>query len=103
MLEQYTQNIGSFDKKNYIPVSILPLLLKFYRRVIYEQASNYLELFSATFCGIFRKPHSTEHAFFELLTSWQTSLNRCGFFCSNLLNFPKGYDCVKDLFLAKFQ
>ena len=30
MLEQYAQKIGSFDKENYRPASILPLLLKVY-------------------------------------------------------------------------
>ena len=34
-----------FDKKNYRPVSILPLLSKVYERVVYEQASNYFEPF----------------------------------------------------------
>ena len=35
-----------FDKKNYRPVSILPLLSRVYERVIYEEGSNYLESFS---------------------------------------------------------
>ena len=41
-----------FDKKNYRPVRILPLLSKIYERVIYEQASNYFEPFSnEILCG----------------------------------------------------
>ena len=40
-----------FGKKNYRPVSILPLLSKVYGRVIYEQASNYFEpFFLMKFC-----------------------------------------------------
>ena len=35
------KKVDSFDKKNYRPVSILPLLLKVDERVIYEQALNY--------------------------------------------------------------
>ena len=58
-----------FDKKNYRPVSILPLLSKVYKRVIYEQTSYYFEpFFNETLCG-FRKAHSTQHALFKLLTS----------------------------------
>ena len=58
------------DKKNYRPVSMLPLLLKVYERVIYEQASNYFEsVFKEIFCE-FRKAHSTQHTLFRLLTSW---------------------------------
>ena len=60
-----------FDKKNYRPVSILPLLSKVYERVIYEQAWNYFETsFNESMCGI-RKANSTPHALFKLLTSWQ--------------------------------
>ena len=46
-------------KKNYRPVSILPLLSKVYERVIYEQESNYFKpFFNKTLCE-FRKAHST--------------------------------------------
>ena len=45
MLDQYTKKVDPFDKKNYRPVSILPLLLKVYERVIYQQGSNYFEPF----------------------------------------------------------
>ena len=45
------QNVDLFDKKNYRPVSILPLLSKVYERAIYEQASIFfLNLFSMKFC-----------------------------------------------------
>ena len=37
------KKLDPFDKKSYRPVSILPLLLKIYERVIYEQVSNYFE------------------------------------------------------------
>ena len=93
-----------FNKKDYRPVSILPLLSKFYDRVIYEQASNYFEpFFNKILCG-YRKAPSRQHALFELLTSWQTSLNRGGFVGSILMAFSKAYDCLKhNLLLAKLQ
>ena len=37
------KKLDPFDKKSYRPVNILPLLLKVYERVIYEQVSNYFE------------------------------------------------------------
>ena len=52
-----------FDKNNYRPVSILPLLSKVYERVIYEQVSNYFEhVFKEILCG-FRKACSTAICF----------------------------------------
>ena len=54
-----------FDKKNYRPVSILPLLSKVYGRMIYAQASNYFEpFFNDNLCG-FKKAHSTQHTLFN--------------------------------------
>ena len=70
--------------------------------MIYEQVSNYFEpFFNEILCG-FRKAHSTRHASFDLLTSWQTSLSRGGFVGSILMDLSKVYDCLKDdLLLAK--
>ena len=53
-------------------------------------------------CG-FRKTQSMPHALFELLSSWQISLNR-GEFGSVLMDLSKAYDCLKDdLLSAKLQ
>ena len=46
------KKVNPFDQTNYRPVSTLPLLLKVYERVIYEQASNYFEpVFNEILCG----------------------------------------------------
>ena len=61
----------SLDKENYRPVSILPLLSKVFKKLIYEQLSNYIESFlSSILCG-FRKAHNTQHTLFKLLHSRQ--------------------------------
>ena len=98
------KRVDPFDKKNYRPVSILPLLSKVYERVIYEEASNYFEPFFNEILRGFRKAYSTEHPSFELLISWQTSLSRGGFVDSILMDLSKAYDCLKDdLLLPKLQ
>ena len=51
-----------------------------------------------------QKAHIMQHASFDLLTSWQTSLSRGGFVGSILMDLSKAYDCLKDdLLLAKLQ
>ena len=92
------------NKRNYIPVSILPLLSKVYERVIYEQVSNcFGPIFNEILSG-FRKAHITPHALFKLLTLWQNSSNRGEFVGSILMDFSKAYECLKDdLLLAKLQ
>ena len=93
------KKVDPFDKKNYRLVGILPLLTKVYERVIYEQASNYFEpFFNEILCG-YRKAPSRQYALFELLTSWQTLLNRGKFVGSILMDFSKAYDCLKHVLL----
>ena len=89
-----------FDNKNYRSVGILPLSSKVYKRMINEQVSNYFDPFIYEIFFVFSKAHSTQHASFELLTSWQTSLNRGGFLGSILMDLSKAYDCLKDNLLS---
>ena len=63
------KKVDPFDKKNYRPVSILPLLSKVYKRVIYERQNYFEPILNESLCR-FREAHSTQHALFKLLTSW---------------------------------
>ena len=54
-------------------------------------------------CG-FRKAHSTQHALFKLLHSWQKELDNSGFIGTILMDLSKTYDCLPhDLIIAKFE
>ena len=66
------------DKANYRPVSILPLLLNVFEKIMYDQLYEYIEHFlNQLLCG-FRKAHSTQHALFRLLQKWQKELDSGG-------------------------
>ena len=70
-------------------MSILPLLLKAYERVINMQALNSFKTSFNEILRGFRKGHnSTQHGLFESL------LNRGRFFGSILMDFSKAYDCL---------
>ena len=92
------------DKANYRPVSILLLLSKVYERVIYNQLSDYADNFlNNILCG-FRKAHSTQHALFKLLQSWQQVLDSGGFVGTILMDLSKAYDCIPhNLLIAKLE
>ena len=92
------------DKSNYRPVSILPLISKVYERLIYNQLSEYTESFlNHILCG-FRKAHSTQHALFKLLQSWQKELDNGGFVGTILMDLSKAYDCIPhELLIAKLK
>ena len=90
------------DKENYRPVSILPLLSKVYEKLLYNRLSDYVEnIFNVILCG-FRKAHSTQHALFKLLQSWQKELDENGMVAAVLMDPSKAYDCIPhDLLIAK--
>ena len=92
------------DKSNYRPVSILPLLSKVYERLIYNQLSDYADTFlNNILCG-FRKAHSTQHALFKLISSWQKVLDNGGFVGTILMDLSKAYDCIShELLIAKLE
>ena len=93
-----------FEKENYRPVSILPLLSKVYERLMFKQLSNHTKYFlSQILCG-FRKAHSTQHALFRLLQSWQRELDESGYVGTILMDLSKAYDCIPhQLLIAKLE
>ena len=92
-----SQEIGDFR-----PISILPTISKVFEKVMANQLSQFFELrFSKLLCG-FRKNHSTQHALFKLLNSWQNSLDNGKVVGTVLMDLSKAYDCLPhDLLIAK--
>ena len=89
------------DKSNYRPVSVLPLISKVYKRLIYHQLIEYESFLSHILCG-FRKDHSTQHALFKLLQSCPKELDNEGFVGTILIDLSKAYDCIPHgLLIAK--
>ena len=83
-------------------MSVLPLLSKVFEKLLYDQLSEYLEKYLNTLlCGL-RKAHSTQHALFKLLQTWQEELDKSGFVGTILMDLSKVYDCLPhDLLVAK--
>ena len=92
------------DKVNYRPVSVWPLLSKIFEKVIHDQLWEYMDLFlNKLLCG-FRKAHSTQHALFKLLHSWQKDLDNSGFGGAIFMDVSKAYDCLPhDLIIKMFE
>ena len=75
-----------------------------YEKVIYNQLSDYSESFLNNMQCAFRKAHSTQHALFKLLQSWQQVLDNGGFIGTILMDLSKAYDCIPhNLLIAKLE
>ena len=58
---------------------------------------------SQILCG-FRKAHSTQHAIFRLLQSWQRELDESGYLGTILMDLTKAYDCIAhELLITKLE
>ena len=84
------------EKADYRLVSVLPLLLKVFEKIINDQLYEYMENFlSELFCG-FQKAHFTQHALFRLTQIWQAELDSGGYFGTILMDLSKAYDCLSN-------
>ena len=92
------------DKKNFRPVSLLPLLSKVLEKIMYDQLNVYVETFLNKLLCSFCKAHSTQHALFKLLQKWQKELDSSGIVGTILMDLSKAYDCLPhDLIIAKLE
>ena len=98
------QKLDPSDKANYRTVSILPLLSKIFKKVMYDQLYDIIEHFlNQLLCG-FRKAHSTQHALFRLFQKWQKELDSGVFIGTVLMDLSKAYYCwPHDLLIAKLE
>jgi len=91
-----------WNKENYRPVSILPVVSKVFEKIVYAQISTYFNpILSPIQCG-FRKGHSAQHCLLVLLEKWRKSLDikqSAGILMTDL---SKAFDCIRhDLLIAK--
>ena len=75
-----------------------------YERIMFNQLSNHTKYFlNQILCG-FIKAHSTQHALFKLLHSWQRELDESGYVSTILMDLSEAYDCIPhQLLIAKLE
>ena len=93
-----------FDKTNYRPISILPVLSKPFERCLYDQIYEYIDtILSNVQCG-FRKGFSTQYSLIAMIEKWRKNMDK-GKSCAALLtDLSKAFDCiVHDFLIAKLE
>ncbi len=93
---------NAYDKSNYRPISLLPVLSKVFEKLITKQFNPFIEhWFSKNLCG-FRKGYSTQHALLNMFRKWQRHLNTSGRIGAILMDLSKAFNCLPhDLLIAK--
>ena len=82
------------EKENYRPVSLLPVVSKFYEKVLYGQIEAYFNLIlSPIQCG-FRKGYSAQHCMLVLLEKWRRALDSKQIVGIVLTDLSKAFDCI---------
>ena len=91
-----------FEKNNYRPVNILPVLSKVFEKCLYKQISSYFDdIFSKYQCG-FRKGFGAQHCLIAIIEKWRDSMDKSKFFGAILTDLSKAFDCLPhDLLAAK--
>ena len=89
-------------KKNYWPISILPLISKIFEKIIWRQLSNHFDnILSKLQCG-FRKGYSPQHCLLLIIDKWKKAVDNHKVFEAVLTDLSKVFDCIcHDLLIAK--
>ena len=89
-------------KNNYRPVSILPIFLKLFERLLSRQLSEFFDNILSKFqCG-FRKGYGNQYCFLLMLEIWKEATDNNKTFGALLTDHSKAFDCLShDLLIAK--
>ena len=82
------------DKTKYRLVSILPIVSKIFKRILFNQLQHFSKTFLSPLPYGFRKGYSTRYALTNILQKCQSCLEPDGSVGTLLTNLSKAYDCV---------
>ena len=90
------------NKKNYRPISMLPVVSKVFERILHKQIGYFInEKLFAYMCG-YRKGYNTQYALMALLERWKKSLDSQGYAGTVIMDLSKAFDTINyELLIAK--
>ena len=81
-------------KKNYRPVSLIPVVSKLFERDTYNQILSYIDKFLSPYLFGYRKGFSTEQCIIVMLETWRNALDRKCKAGAILTDLSKAFDCL---------
>jgi hypothetical protein len=92
--------VVSLHKKNsqldvgyYRPVSILPVVSKFFERAIYRRLSQYFENIFLPFLSVFRPGFGCNTAPLKIIKDWKKAIDFNRYTAAVLVDLSKAFDC----------
>jgi retron-type reverse transcriptase len=100
----YKKN-SQLDVGNYRPVSILPVVSRFFERAIYSrQLSQYFENIFHPFLSAFRPGFGCNTAPLKIIEDWKKAIDCYQYTAAVLVDLSKAFDCLpQDLLILKLE
>ena len=90
------------SKKNYRPLSILPVISKPFESTMGEQIFSYIEKYLSAFIFAYRKRHGAQYCLITMIEMWRKALDESKVAGAILTDLSKAFDCLShDLLIAK--
>ena len=90
------------NKKDYRPVSLLPIVSKIFERNMSDDILSYVDKFLSPYLFGYRKNHSTEQCLTVMLEKWKKALDSKFAAGAILTDLSKAFDCLNhELLIAK--
>ena len=86
----------TYDRSNYRPISVLPVVARLFEKLIYEQLYSYLNKNSLLFSGQsgFRSHHSVLTSLFHCMNDWYLNLDKGQYTSVTFIDLMKAFDNV---------
>ena len=89
-------------KKDYCPISLIPIIFKLYEKNMYDQIYSYIDKFLSPYLFGYRKNHSTEQCLTIMIEVWKKALDSKNCAGAVLTDLSKAFDCLNhNLLIAK--